>query len=84
MKELKNLPEYNKFFKNVFEGNDPINFKNILYAIASFERSILSNNSRFDQYAAGDGSALSVEERHGLNIFRSLKTRCFENSLSSF
>ena len=78
LKELKNLPEYNKFFKNVFEGNDPINFKNILYAIASFERSILSNNSRFDQYAAGDGSALSVEERHGLNIFRSLKTRCFE------
>ena len=77
-KELKNIAEYRDLFGKAFETDDPINFKNVLYAIAAFERSILSNNSRFDQYAGGDNSALSVRERHGLNVFRSLKTRCFE------
>ena len=77
-KELKNIAEYGDLFYQAFETNNPINFKNVLYAIAAFERSILSNNSRFDQYVSGDNSALSVRERHGLNVFRSLKTRCFE------
>jgi len=77
-KELKNIAEYRDLFDQAFETDNPINFKNVLYAIAAFERSILSNNSRFDQYAGGDNSALSVKERHGLNVFRSLKTRCFE------
>ena len=78
VKELKNIAEYRDLFDQAFETDIPINFKNVLYAIAAFERSILSNNSRFDQYAGGDNSALSARERHGLNVFRSLKTRCFE------
>jgi parallel beta-helix repeat protein len=77
-KELKSIAEYRELFGQAFETDNPINFKNVLYAIAAFERSILSNNSRFDQYAGGDNSALSERERHGLNVFRSLKTRCFE------
>ena len=78
LQELKSIAEYRNLFGQAFESEDPINFKNTLYAIAAFERSILSNNSRFDQYAGGDNGALSIRERHGLNIFRSLKTRCFE------
>jgi cytochrome c peroxidase len=77
-KELQNIPEYNRLFGSVFGDESPVNFKNVVYAIASFERTILSDSSRFDQYARGDLGALSSSERHGLNMFRSLKTRCFE------
>ena len=77
-RELENIPEYRILFQKAFGSERPVNFKNIVYAIASFERSLVSNSSRFDQYAAGDFSALSGSERDGLNVFRSLKTRCFE------
>ena len=52
-KELNNIPEYRRLFDQVFGRKNSVSFKNVVYAIASFERSILSNNSRFDQYAAG-------------------------------
>ena len=55
-----------------------LTFENITFAIAAFERTIIANNSRFDKYTQGDHLALSRSERHGLNLFRSLKTRCFE------
>ncbi len=77
-KELNNIPEYKQLFEKVYPGNNPVSFKNIVFAIASFERSLISRNSRFDKYARGDLEALSSSEIHGLNIFRSLKTRCFE------
>ena len=77
-KELNNIEGYKRLFEKVYPENDPVNFKNIVFAIASFERSLVSKNSRFDKYARGDFEALSGGEKHGLNIFRSLKTRCFE------
>lgn len=44
-------------------------------ALASYVRSIQSANSRFDQFVAGDRTALTVEERAGLDLFRG-KARC--------
>ena len=78
--ELNAIPEYVRLFRNVFskDGDDALSFQNVTYALAAFERTLITNNSRFDEYARGDRSALSDEERGGLNIFRSLKTRCFE------
>ena len=78
--ELKGLPEYVTMFDQVFSGKDgsAVTFKNVTYAVAAFERTLVSNNSAFDRYAAGDGDALTPEQKHGLALFRSLKTRCFE------
>ena len=76
--ELKSIAEYRRLFDRAFGNQNSISFDNIIYAIASFERSLVSNDSRFDQYAGGSHNALSINERKGLNIFRSLKTRCFE------
>ena len=78
--ELNAIPEYVRLFRNVFskDGDDALSFQNVTYSLAAFERTLITNNSRFDQYARGNRSALSDEERVGLNIFRSLKTRCFE------
>ncbi|MBO0720547.1 MAG: right-handed parallel beta-helix repeat-containing protein [Blastocatellia bacterium] len=80
VKELKGIPEYRRLFDKAFGGStgSAVTFENVTNAIASFERTIISNNSPFDRYAAGDTKALTAEQRHGLTLFRSLKTRCFE------
>ena len=44
-------------------------------ALASFVRSILSGNSRFDRLTNGDRTALSAEEQAGLHLFRG-KANC--------
>ena len=47
----------------------------IANALASYVRSILSGNSRFDQFVNGDRAALSAEEHAGLQVFRG-KANC--------
>jgi len=42
----------------------------ISQALASYVRSILSGNSRYDQFANGNRRALSADEQRGLQIFR--------------
>jgi cytochrome c peroxidase len=44
-------------------------------ALASFVRSILSGNSRYDRFINGDRAALSAEEQAGLRLFRG-KANC--------
>ncbi len=79
VKELKAIPEYVELFKKTFgEHDDAITFRNITMAIAAFERTLVSFNSKFDHYAAGESEALNEQEKRGLMLFRSLKTRCFE------
>ena len=80
VRELKAIPEYRALFDKAFGGRngESITFKNITYAIAAFQRTLVSFNSRFDRYAAGDGSALTPQEKRGLKLFLSPKTRCNE------
>ena len=81
IKELMAIPEYVRLFNEAFESNDKttsVTFENITFAIAAFERTITANNTPFDEYTRGDHLALTKSERKGLNLFRSLKTRCFE------
>ena len=42
----------------------------IARALASFVRSILSGNSRFDRFINGDRQALTTDEQEGLQLFR--------------
>ena len=42
----------------------------IAQALASYVRSLMSGNSRFDRFTAGDRSALSPDERDGLRLFQ--------------
>lgn len=76
---LKAIPAYVSLFDNAFgRGADSITMENAQSAIASFERTLITNNSPFDKYAAGQFDALSAQQRRGLNLFRSAATRCFE------
>lgn len=58
---LSDIPRYRELFSDAF-GDDVVNGERIAKAIASFERSLVSNNSRFDHYARGDDSALNAQE----------------------
>ena len=61
-------PEYVNAFKIYKDGMQP---KNIQDAIAEFERSLYTPNSRFDRYLRGDLTALSDKEKHGYQLFKS-------------
>jgi cytochrome c peroxidase len=49
---------------------DGVTQANIENAIATFERSLTTPNSRFDQYLRGDADALSAEEKAGYLKFK--------------
>jgi parallel beta-helix repeat protein len=74
---LNAIPKYVQLFEAAF-GNDSITVENVQSAIASFERTLVSKDSPFDKYAAGQFDALTGQQRRGLNLFRSAATRCFE------
>ena len=78
--ELRAIPEYTRRFDEAFRGSggSAVTLDNIASAIAAFERSIATVNSPFDRYAAGDRSAMNDSAVRGLNLFRSVSTRCFE------
>jgi cytochrome c peroxidase len=76
--ELQAIPEYVSLFKEAFGSEDAVTYENIQNSIAAFERSLVTNNSPFDKYAAGDVTALTAAQRRGLGTFRSAGTRCFE------
>lgn len=50
---------------------DGITASNIKDALATFERSLVTPNSRFDQYLRGNPAALSAKEKHGFEQFQS-------------
>lgn len=75
MDRIRKVPEYRQRFAAVFaEETNLVTEKNLGKAIAAFERTLIANNSRFDQYMRGDSNALSMSEKDGLRLF--LKTGC--------
>ena len=67
---LQDIPEYQALFKNAFGDSQPINVNTLGKAIAAFERTLVTNNSRFDQYMRGDQSAISLLEKDGFEQFK--------------
>ncbi len=51
--------------------DDGIKIANIKEAIATFERSLVTPNSRFDQFLRGNPKALSAQEKQGFELFQS-------------
>lgn len=71
---IKKNNEYQRLFKAAFGAENAITQENLAKAIATYERTIVSNNSRFDQYMRGDNTALSQNEIDGMTLF--LKSGC--------
>jgi cytochrome c peroxidase len=76
VRRLRAIPEYRQWFSTVFGGAQAIDSINLGKALAVFERSLVANNSRFDQYMRGDKTALSSTELEGYQAF--IKTGCIK------
>lgn len=48
----------------------------MIHAISAFQRTILSGNSKYDQYLKGS-TALNPAEQRGMNLFFGEKAECF-------
>lgn len=65
---LNNIAEYQNLFNQAF-GTTEINQSRLLAALSAYERSIIANNSPFDQFMRGNESALSEQEQEGMRDF---------------
>ena len=74
--ELKNHPEYPNLFKAAFPS-DTISSTTITRALAQFERTLISSNSRYDKYVRKeDGGNLTVPELEGLALVKQKCASC--------
>jgi cytochrome c peroxidase len=71
---------YRRLFGTAFPGRAaaPINAEQVYVALAAFQTSLVSLNSRYDRYVHGYDKALNDREIQGLNVFRSFVARCSE------
>jgi len=67
--------EYLLLFKQAF-NIDYIDSTHVVMAIAQFERTLISNNSKFDKYSRGE-EVFTKSELNGFAIFNSEKGDCF-------
>lgn len=65
--KLRQDPAVVAMFDEVYDGE--INGNTITDAIAEFEKTLITPNSRFDQYLLGNVDILSSEEKRGLALF---------------
>jgi cytochrome c peroxidase len=73
IERLKNDATYDSLFHKVF-GSSP-EVRSLSFALASYVRTLLSGNSAYDRYEAGEKTALTSQQREGLRLFRG-KARC--------
>lgn len=73
VKKLGAIRGYKSWFRRVFARD--VNMADLAKAIAAFERTIVSGNSRYDEFKAGNLQALNASEKRGLELFEG-KARC--------
>jgi cytochrome c peroxidase len=67
VEKLSKIPEYQERFQKVFGTG--VTEKGFAQAIAAFERTIVSGDSAYDRFKAGDKKALSGAQKRGLKVF---------------
>lgn len=66
---IASIPGYVEEFKTVY-GDGEVNIDRITDAIAVFEETLITPNSRFDQWLRGDDKAITAQELEGYELFR--------------
>ena len=71
---------YRRLFREAYprEAAGPVTERQVYAALAAFQTSLVSLNSRYDRYVHGYAAALTPREIDGLNVFRSFVARCSE------
>ncbi len=66
--KLTGDPSYVEQFRSLYPSG--IDVGSIKDALATFERSLVTGNSRFDRYLQGEELALTAQERRGYRLFK--------------
>lgn len=70
-------PLYREMFAAAFsDQEDPFTFNNMVLALASFNRTLISGDSPYDRYLRGDYDAISESARRGMELFFSESLEC--------
>jgi len=69
LKVLQSIPAYVAEYKKVF-NSDKITIDGVTKAIAEFEETLVTPNSRFDKWLKGDKKALTAHEVAGYELFK--------------
>ena len=77
---LNGISLYRELFRQAYPAGelDEISLGQVYRALAAFQTSLISLNSRYDRYAHGYHAALNEQEIEGMNVFRSFVARCAE------
>ncbi len=68
LSKLNKDPIYVKQFAQVY-GTVPVSTSQLIRSIAEFERTLISKDSDYDRFIAGDKKALSVSAKRGMDLF---------------
>lgn len=66
---LQSIPQYRQSFKSIYRV-EQIGIGEVTDAIAAFEETLVTPNSRFDLWLKGDDNALSAFELEGYDLFK--------------
>jgi cytochrome c peroxidase len=66
---VASIPQYQRDFATLFPGQT-VSIDTITTAIAAFEETLVTPNSRFDKWLGGDEQAMTAEERGGYTLFK--------------
>lgn len=73
---LRTTPDYKAAFEKAYPG-EPIDKVTFAKAMASFERTVISNDSPFDHWLKGDRNAITPQQYRGFQLFKdSSKANC--------
>jgi cytochrome c peroxidase len=74
VKRLKGVEAYRALFRDAF-GEETITEQRVAQALASFQRTLVSNEAPFDRWVSGDETAISDSAKRGFDIFTG-KAQC--------
>ncbi len=81
---LRTVPEYVTLFQDAFGTGTRIDAPRLGQAIAAFERTLVAMDSPLDRFRAGDTSALTPQQRRGLETFDDVGCdRCHRGTMFS-
>ncbi|MFU8787918.1 MAG: cytochrome c peroxidase [Methylobacter sp.] len=69
VEKLKQVADYQAAFAELY-AEQGLSKDTVTHAIASFEQSLVTGNSRFDQYLRGNNEVLTANEKAGYALFK--------------
>jgi cytochrome c peroxidase len=78
LERLRSDAQYRGWFAAAFPGEAaPVSVQNIVRALASFQRTLISGRSPYDRVQSGDSSGYSASAKRGEELFFSEQLECF-------